>query len=77
MDELPHENVKECWDFYTKAKAEAFIIENTYPTYWNQENIAEEFADVSIEEFTIVRLKQLAVNFMIECMDELLTWRGL
>lgn len=37
---------------------------------------AEEFADVSIEEFTIVRLKQLAVNFMIECMDELLTWRG-
>ena len=37
---------------------------------------AEEFANVSIEEFTIVRLKQLAVNFMIECMDELLTWRG-
>lgn len=37
---------------------------------------AEEFADASIEEFTIVRLKQLAVNFMIECMDELLTWRG-
>ncbi|MCL6242524.1 hypothetical protein [Acinetobacter amyesii] len=37
---------------------------------------AEEFADVSIEEFTIVRLKQLAVNFIIECMDELLTWRG-
>lgn len=37
---------------------------------------AEEFADASIEEFTIVKLKQLAVNFMIECMDELLTWRG-
>jgi hypothetical protein len=36
----------------------------------------EQFADVTIEEFTIVRLKQLAVNFMIECMDELLTWRG-
>ncbi|AMW79655.1 hypothetical protein AMD27_12655 [Acinetobacter sp. TGL-Y2] len=36
----------------------------------------EEFTDASIEEFTIVRLKQLAVNFMIECMDELLTWRG-
>lgn len=37
---------------------------------------AEEFAGASIEEFTIVRLKQLAVNFMIESMDELLTWRG-
>ena len=36
----------------------------------------EQFADVTIEEFTIVRLKQLAVNFMIECMDEVLTWRG-
>lgn len=37
---------------------------------------AEEFGRASIEEFTIVRLKQLAVNFMIESMDELLTWRG-
>ncbi|WP_168379327.1 hypothetical protein [Acinetobacter cumulans] len=47
MDELHHENVKECWDFYTKAKAEAFIIENTYPTYWNQESIVDEISDIS------------------------------
>ncbi|KQC98326.1 hypothetical protein [Acinetobacter soli] len=37
---------------------------------------AEELAGANVDEYIIVRLKQLAVNFMFEFMDELLKWRS-
>lgn len=37
---------------------------------------AQELAGANVDEYIIVRLKQLAVNFMFEFMDELLKWRG-
>lgn len=35
-----------------------------------------EFLNATIEDFTIVRLKQLATNIMFEFMDELLGWKS-
>lgn len=37
---------------------------------------AEEFAGASVDEYIVVKLKQLAVNFMFEFMDELLSWKS-
>jgi len=37
---------------------------------------AQELAGASVDEYIIIRLKQLAVNFMFEFMDELLKWRS-
>nr|WP_174506843.1 hypothetical protein [Acinetobacter sp. Marseille-Q1620] len=37
---------------------------------------AEELAGAKVDEYIIVRLKQLAVNFMFEFMDELLKWKS-
>lgn len=36
----------------------------------------EELAGASVDEYIIVRLKQLAANFMFEFMDELVKWRS-
>ncbi|NIE95979.1 hypothetical protein F3J02_05740 [Acinetobacter sp. Tr-809] len=37
---------------------------------------AEELAGANVDEYIIVRLKQLAVNFMFEFMDELVKWKS-
>lgn len=37
---------------------------------------AEELASVDVDKFIIVRLKQLAANFMFEFTDQLLNWQG-
>ena len=37
---------------------------------------AEELAGANVDEYVIVRLKQLATNFMFEFMDELLKWKS-
>lgn len=37
---------------------------------------AQELAGASVDEYIIIRLKQFAVNFMFEFMDELLKWRS-
>lgn len=37
---------------------------------------AQELAGANVDEYIIIRLKQLAVNFMFEFMDELLKWRS-
>lgn len=37
---------------------------------------AEEFLNISIDDFIVVRLKQLATNIMFEFIDELLKWKS-
>ncbi|MDN5481934.1 MAG: hypothetical protein L0G30_10205 [Chryseobacterium sp.] len=37
---------------------------------------AAELAGANVDEYVIVRLKQLATNFMFEFMDELLKWKS-
>lgn len=40
------------------------------------EMTVEELAGANVDEYVIVRLKQLATNFMFEFMDEMLKWRS-
>ncbi|MCG4650806.1 hypothetical protein L0P02_12620, partial [Bifidobacterium longum] len=37
---------------------------------------AQELAGANVDEYIIVRLKQLAVNFMFEFMDEIVKWKS-
>lgn len=68
MIQLRQQKGKKLKDVVPKSKADivAKLLKMT----------AEEFAGANVDEYIVVKLKQLAVNFMFEFMDELLSWRS-
>ncbi|ENW97239.1 hypothetical protein [Acinetobacter dispersus] len=48
MDDLPTDKVKQCWDYYSIAKSYASIISNTYPTYWNIDELVIDYPEADI-----------------------------
>ncbi|NAR49098.1 hypothetical protein GPS60_16275 [Acinetobacter haemolyticus] len=48
MDNLPTAKVKQCWDHYSVAKSYASIISNTYPTYWNLDELVIDYPEDDI-----------------------------
>lgn len=48
MDNLPHNKVKQCWDYYLISKKYALIIEKTYPTYWDKGFLNNKFPKAEI-----------------------------
>ncbi|WP_026472244.1 hypothetical protein [Alkanindiges illinoisensis] len=48
MDDLPTDKVWQTFDYYSKAKQYASIIEYTYPTSWKKDFLAKEFPSLSL-----------------------------
>lgn len=48
MDDLPYEKVRQCWDYYSIARAHASVIDRTYPTDWSMEILSDSYPEADI-----------------------------
>lgn len=48
MDDLPYDKVKQCWDYYSIATSYASVIEQTYPTSWDMDDLIYDLKKMDI-----------------------------
>lgn len=48
MSDLPDDKVRQCWDYYSVTRQYASIIEKTYPTYWEMDELINDFPTVGL-----------------------------
>ena len=58
MDNLPYDKVKQCWTYRKLAEDYAFIIGNTYPTYWDKGFLDKEFPHLELFNNINVKLPE-------------------